>query len=101
MPIETSYSPLPKLPGSIAVGWEAGDPITSCIAANDNDPPWFPNPTTMTLADAVETDGSRSRNLKGKILVVAYAVAASIAVISWICLIGASLLGGATWVLDL
>ena len=94
---EKGHLALPKLPGA---GGEAGDPLASCNAANDNDPPWFPNPTNMTIAEAVETGDGPSQNLRGKILVLAYAVAAIIAVISWICLIGASLLGGATWVLD-
>jgi hypothetical protein len=102
MAIAKSRSPLPKVPTANSVDWDAGDPLASCKPANDNLEallPLYPQPETLTVGDRRTSNSTRT--LKGKIVTVAYGVAASIAVISWIYLIGASLLSAATWALDL
>jgi hypothetical protein len=104
MAIEKSRSPLPGMPTASSVDWDDGDPLVSRKPANDNlrvPLPLFPEPATLTVAEAIQTTHDSSvRTIRGKVVTVAYGVAASIAVISWIFLIGASLLEGATWALD-
>jgi hypothetical protein len=87
-----------KLPGCTLADGETGKQL---VPANDNVEAklsLFSEPTT--IADAFET-ASNSRNLRGKIVMVACGIAASVGAIAWVYLVGTSLVEAAIWMLDL
>jgi hypothetical protein len=89
--------------------WKAGNPSDFCNPANDNlRGPWplipFPEGTPSTVADTIQTTTSINtspRTLKGNVALVAYGIVASIVMISWVYLIGMTLLGAVKWGLKL
>jgi len=88
---------------------KAGNPSDFCNPANDNlKGPWplipFSEDAPSTGADAIQATTSINtspRTLKGNVALVAYGIVASIAMISWVCLIGMTLLGAVKWGLKL
>jgi len=88
--------------------WKTPNPSDFCSPANDNlKEPWpliaFPGDTPSTVASDVQTTTSiktSRRTLSRTIIMVAYGIVVSIAMLSWVYLIGMTLIRAGKWALN-